>query len=173
MGVVADFEGHLPLAAMILSVGGETMGSGSPFLVILGSSSDFSGTTGSALELAPRAAQIFQNWLSLVPTCRFWATSGKLVTDWMEDNWFTQETHFTYSNCFTLGLRSFFCSCLATKGSWLTAKQFTFKVWQLLQEIQVAIMSDQCDICHVNKNKVWQVLHSSSHSMCDALVTNY
>ena len=47
MGVMADLKGHLPLGATILSVGGETLGSGSPFLVILGSSNDFSSATGS------------------------------------------------------------------------------------------------------------------------------
>ena len=48
MDVVADLEGHLPLGDTILSVGGEIFGSGSPFLVILESSSDFSGATESA-----------------------------------------------------------------------------------------------------------------------------
>ena len=36
MGVVADLEENLPLAATILSVDGKILGSGSPFQVTLG-----------------------------------------------------------------------------------------------------------------------------------------
>ena len=45
MGVLADLIGHLPFGATILTVDGETLGSKSPFLMILGSSNDFSGDT--------------------------------------------------------------------------------------------------------------------------------
>ena len=46
MDVVADFEGQLPLGDTILSVGGAILRSGSHILEIVGSSNDFSGTTG-------------------------------------------------------------------------------------------------------------------------------
>ena len=45
---MADLEGYFPLGATILSVGGEILGSRSPFPVILGSINDFSGGTGVA-----------------------------------------------------------------------------------------------------------------------------
>ena len=47
MGVVADLGGRLLLGSTILSVGGEILELGSPFLGILGPSSDFSGATES------------------------------------------------------------------------------------------------------------------------------
>ena len=43
---MADLVRHLPLGATILSVAEEILMLGSPFLVILGSSNDFSGATG-------------------------------------------------------------------------------------------------------------------------------
>ena len=43
MGIVVALEGQLLLGATILSMGGEILGSGLPFLETLGSSSDFAG----------------------------------------------------------------------------------------------------------------------------------